>query len=108
MLCHHAQLAKAFRHCNHRLWFLQCDLLLKFLTRKQSTLMKPEESPGVCETLLPDVVVHEVHHNDHSYVRELSRSTFSSLRKNLAWWAVTQKTTKLSKLKGGCLPGTIW
>ena len=68
-------------------------------------LRKPEESPGVCETLLPDVVVHEVHHNDHSYVRELSRSTFSSLRKNLAWWAVTQKTTKL---KGGCLPGTIW
>ena len=105
MLCHHAELAKAFRHCNHRLWFLQCDLLLKFLTREQSTLRKPEESPGVCETLLPDVVVHEVHHNDCRYVRELSRSTFSSLRKNLAWWVVTRKTTKL---KGGCLPGTIW
>ena len=67
-------------------------------------LRKPEESPGVCETLLPDVVVHEVHHNDPSYERELSRSTSSSLHKNVEWWAVTRKTTKL---KGGCLPRTI-
>ena len=40
-------------------------------------------------------------------------ATFDSPRKNLAWWAVTRRTSKLSKLGGGhlcedgCLPGTI-
>ena len=36
-------------------------------------LRKPEESPGVCETFLPDVVVHEVHHNDRSYHAEVAK-----------------------------------
>ena len=52
----------------------------------------------------------KAHQNDRSYVRELSGPTFDTLRKNLAWWAVTRrvsKTTELSKLReaacaGGC------
>ena len=40
---------------------------------------------GVYKTLLPEVVVPEAYQNDCSYVRELSGSTFDSLRKNLAW-----------------------
>ena len=71
-------------------------------------LRKPEESAGVCETLLPDVVVHEVHHNDHSYVCELSRSTFSSLCKKFSMVGGYTEDHKTQKLKGGCLPGTIW
>ena len=63
-----------------------------------------------------DVVAPESHQNDHSNVRELSRPSFNSLHNNLAWWEVTQrtsKTTRLSKLGGGHLlgdghlPGTI-
>ena len=44
-------------------------------------------------------------------VRELSGLTVDSLCKNLAWLVVTRrasKNTKLSKLGGGCLLGTIW
>ena len=54
--------------------------------------------------LRPDVMALEVHQNYCSCVRELIRPTFDSLRKNLAWWVVTQntsKTTELSKLVGG-------
>ena len=57
----------------------------------------------VCETLLPDVVAPEAHQNDHSYVCELSGPTFDSLCKNLAWWAVTWRTSQNSKLEGGHL-----
>ena len=35
----------------------------------------------MCKTLLPDVVVPEVHQNDRSYVCELSGPTFGSLLK---------------------------
>ena len=64
---------------------------------------------GVGETLMPDIVVPEPHQNDRSYVHEFSGPTFDSLRKNLAWWAGTQRTsknpTKQSKLECGCLHG---
>ena len=68
---------------------------------------------GVCEPLKPDVVASKV---QCSYVSSADLPT-NSIRKNLAWWAVTQrtsKTTKLSKLGGGRLLrhghllGTIW
>ena len=39
---------------------------------------------GVCKPLMLDVVEPEVHQNDHSYICELSRPTFDSLRKNFA------------------------
>ena len=63
---------------------------------------------GVCEPLMPDVVTPKVHHNNRSYSADLPS--------DLAWWAVTQRTSKnhkLSKLRGGHLrgydrlPGTI-
>ena len=71
---------------------------------------------GVHETLLPDVMAPGACQNDCRYVRELSGLILGSVCKNLAWWAVTQRTSKtkeLSKLKGGHLhrnghlPGTI-
>ena len=34
------------------------------------------------------------HQNDRNYVHELNGLTFDSLRKNLAWWAVTRRTFK--------------
>lgn len=43
-----------------------------------------------------DVVVPEVHQNNRSYVHELSVPS---------WWVVKQKTTEVSKLGGGRLPG---
>ena len=56
-----------------------------------------EATNRVCGTLLLDVVAHEMHQNDHSYVRELSGPTFGSLCKNLAWWVVTWKTSRKHK-----------
>ena len=58
---------------------------------------------GVCEPLMPDVMVPEVHQNNRSSANLLS----NSLHEKLAWWAVTRRTTKLSKLGGGHLPVTI-
>ena len=49
----------------------------------------------------------KVHQNNHSYVSSVDLPS-DSLRKNLARWAVTQRTlkiTKLSKLGGGHLLG---
>ena len=43
---------------------------------------------GECKTLMPlllNVVVPEVHRNDRSHAHELSKPTFDSLYKNLAW-----------------------
>ena len=46
----------------------------------------------MCGTLLSDVVAPDMHQNDCSYIRELSRPTFDYLCKNLAWYAVTRRT----------------
>ena len=48
---------------------------------------------GVCKTLMPDVVVPEAHQNDCSCVSSADGPTFDSLCNNLAWWAVTQRTS---------------
>ena len=75
--------------------------------------MRPQA--GVCEPLRPDVVVPKAHENNCSYVSSADLPS-NSLRKNLAWWSVTQRTLKshiMSKLVGGylcrygCLPRTI-
>ena len=52
------------------------------------------------------------HQNNRNYVHELNGLTFDSLRKNLAWWAVTRRTFKKTpqnyqKWEGGHLLGTI-
>ena len=56
----------------------------------------------VCETLMPDAVAAEEHQDNHTYVHEFSRPSFSALCNILAWyrWLQTrpQKITKLSKL----------
>ena len=39
----------------------------------------------------------KAHQNDCSCACELSSSTFDSLSKNLAWWAVTRRTSKKKK-----------
>ena len=55
---------------------------------------------GYVQNLL-HVMEPEAHQSDRSGV------TFNSLRKNLAWWAVTQRTSKTTKLPklgdGACL-----
>ena len=53
-----------------------------------------------------DVVGPKVHQNNRSYVSSADLPS-DSLRKNLAWWAVTWRTLKLSKLGGGRLLRTI-
>ena len=47
----------------------------------------------VCETLMLDVIVLEVHQNDCNYVHEFSGPTFDSRCNDLAWWAVTWRTS---------------
>ena len=56
----------------------------------------------VCEL---DIVAPKAHQNNRSYV-SLADLPSDSLRKNLAWWAVTRRTSKLSKLWGRHLSGT--
>ena len=49
------------------------------------------QAPTVCAK---DLVAHEMHQNDRTYVCELSGLTFGALHKNLTWWAVTWRTSK--------------
>ena len=58
------------------------------------------QAPTVCAK---DVVMHEVHQNDRSYICELSGLTFGALHKNFARWVVTWRTSKTTKLEGGTL-----
>ena len=51
---------------------------------------------GVHEPLMPDVVAPKAHQNNRSYVSSAVLPP-DSLRKNLAWWAVTQRTLKNHK-----------
>ena len=50
---------------------------------------------GVCEPLMPDVVASNV----QSQLCELSGPSSDSIRKNLAWWAVTQMCVSSSAAK---------
>ena len=52
-----------------------------------------EARTGVREPLTPDVVVPKAHQNNRSYVSSVDIPS-DSLLKNLAWWAVTQRTLK--------------
>ena len=56
----------------------------------------PHTQMGVCEPLMPDVVAPKAHQNDHSYVSSVDLPS-DSLHKNLAWWAVTRRTSKNHK-----------
>ena len=63
----------------------------------------------VCETLLLDVVAPEAYQNGCSYIHELSGPKFDSLCINLAWLAVTQRTSKKKKqehVRGSQAAGT--
>ena len=57
---------------------------------------------GVCEPLMPDVVVPKAHQNNRSYVNSVDPPSYSLL-KNLAWWAVTRRTLKNHKIGGRTL-----
>ena len=49
-----------------------------------------EAMEGVCE---PDVMVPKVHQNNYSYVSSADLPS-DLLRKDLAWWAITRRTSK--------------
>ena len=92
------------------------SLVAKFLQRSVVTcstqikccmerILQMRSRTGVCEPLMPDVVANKVHQNNCSYVSSADLPS-DSLCKNLAWWAVTWRTTKLSKWEvGGACPG---
>lgn len=61
---------------------------------------------GACEILMLNVRAHEVHQNDHSYVREVSEPTFNSLHKTLVWWTITRRPQS-HKTGGWRLPRTV-
>ena len=81
-------LLPSFRHVRHLQY---TNFMLQ--VRNDATRL----GTGVCEALLLDVVASEAHQDDCSYVRELSGPTFSSPYKNLAWWAVSLRTSKNHK-----------
>ena len=51
---------------------------------------------GVCEPLMPDVVAPKAHQNNCSYLNSVNLPP-DLLCKNLAWWAVTWRTSKKHK-----------
>ena len=55
-----------------------------------------EAMDGCVLTLMPDVVASKAHQNNRSYVSSADLPS-DSLGKNLAWWAVTQRTSKNHK-----------
>ena len=57
--------------------------------RGRTLQTRPQTS--VCKPLMPDVVSPKVHQNNCSYVSSVDLPS-DSLRENLAWWAVTQRT----------------
>ena len=61
-------------------------VICKFRTARRR-MLRTRLWMGMCETLMPDVMVPEAHQNDRSYmyVCELSGLTFNSLCKNLPW-----------------------
>ena len=63
--------------------------------RERTLRMRPRT--GVGEPLMPDVVVPKVHQNNHNYVSSADLHS-DSLRKNLAWWVVTRRTSKTVKV----------
>ena len=84
-----------------------CSLVAKFTQRsvvtcstqilccRERTLQTRPRS-GVCKPLIPDVMVSKACQNNHSYVSS-AELPLDSLRKNLAWWAVTRRTLKNHK-----------
>ena len=64
---------------------------------------------GMCEPLMPDVVVPKAHQNNRSYVSSADLPS-DSLLQNFAWWAVTQRTLKNHKTVkiGGRVLVQVW
>ena len=84
-----------------------CSLIAKFPQRSvvacttqisccRERMLGTRPRTGVCEPLMPDVVVSKVHQNNCSYVNSADLPS-DSLHKNLAWWADTQRTSKNHK-----------
>ena len=67
-------------------WWKNCIMLESGPSR--SLVAKLPQRLLLSVAKLPDIIAPQVHQNDCSYVRELSRRTFNSLCNNLAWWAV--------------------
>ena len=64
---------------------------------------------SVCKPLMSDVVAPKVHQNNHSYVSSADLPSDSLCKHSMVGgYTENLKTIKLSKLGGGCLPGTIW
>ena len=62
------------------------------LLRCERRMLQTSPRMCVCKTVIPNVMGTECIRFDRIYVRELSRHTFDSLSKNLAWWVVTRRT----------------
>ena len=63
----------------------------------------------VCEPLMPDFMVPNAHHNNCNHVSSVGLLS-NSLCKNLAWWAVTRRTSKNHKAVkiGGWVLTRVW
>ena len=68
-----------------------------------------EAMDGCVRTLMSDVVASKAHQNNHSYVSSVDLPS-DSLRENLAWWVVTQRTLKNHKAVkiGGWVLARVW
>ena len=84
-----------------------CSLIAKFPQRSvvacntrisccRGRTLQTRPRTGVCEPLMPDVMVPKAHQNNCSYVSSADLLS-DSLYKNLAWWAVTRRTLKNHK-----------
>ena len=58
-----------YPHCQASAAFVTCSA---WISCRKLRMLQMRLWTGVCETLMPDVMLAEAHQNDHSYVHELS------------------------------------
>ena len=91
--------------CSLVAMFPQCSVITcstQISCCRERTLRMRSQS-GVCEPLMPDVVVSKAHSDNHSYVSSVDLPS-DSLCKNLAWWAVTLRISKPQNCQIGGWP----
>ena len=65
----------------------------KFGAAGKELTLRTRPRVGVCEPLMPDVVASKAHQNNRNYVSSADLPS-DSLRKDLAGWVVTRRTSK--------------
>ena len=97
--------------CSFVAKFPQCSVVAcsTWISCCRGRTLQTRPRMSVCEPLMPNVVSPKVHQKNCSYVSSADVPS-DSLRKNLAWWAVTRRTLQNYKTVkiGGWALARVW